>query len=99
MEPILSKIEYTIVDRQTVWHEQTFIRSRHHVTLTRQAIATGKNTFHLREVLDLSYRPFSGGTGLFYLHTIQGVFTFTVVEDPSSFMDLFQQLKSGFTSF
>ncbi|MFS0574742.1 hypothetical protein AB1K83_03860 [Sporosarcina sp. 179-K 3D1 HS] len=93
MDPILCKIEYTLVDRKTVWHEQTFIRSSHHVILYRHAIATGKNTYRLQDVLDLSYRPFSGGTGLFYLHTIQGVFTFTVVEDPSEFIQLFQQIK------
>lgn len=87
-------IMYYVVERITGWYDQTTNRTSHYIHLYPESIATAKNNFHLEHVLDMSYKPFSsGGSGLFYLHTNQGVFMFEIDTDPSYFIETYKQLR------
>ncbi|WP_342526183.1 hypothetical protein MKY84_11680 [Chryseomicrobium sp. FSL W7-1435] len=55
-----------------------------HVTDIGVSCAIRKYTWH--QVYDISYKPFSSGEGLLYLHTYQGMFSYRVKEDPSPFL-------------
>lgn len=90
----IAALTYIVVEREMGWYEQTTNRTEHTILLYPNTIATTKNKFKLEHVLDLSYKPFSGGTGLFYLHTHQGVFTFEIETDPADFISAYKNLRS-----
>ena len=83
---------HTAVERIIGWYDQTTNQTVHHIhesdILNFQSV---KNRFKLEHVHDMSYRPFSNGDGLFYLHTNQGVFTYTIDADPTDFIRAYIQ--------
>lgn len=91
---IISTLAYNSVERIMGWYNQTTNRTTHHIHLYTDTIATATNTFKLEHVHDMSYKPFSSGeTGLFYLHTSQGVFMFEVDGKPTSFIQAYKKLR------
>ena len=86
-------ITYHLVERIAGWYDQTTNRTAHCIHLNTDSISTAKNSFKLEHVLDMSYKPFSGGAGLFYLHTNQGVFMFEVDADPTFFIQTYKKLR------
>ena len=93
---VVHTITYIAVERTISWYEQLHHQTIHIITLYTDTIATAKNTFKLDHVHDISYRPFSGGTGLFYLHTNQGVFTYEVNTDPKEFIRAYKKLRGDY---
>lgn len=89
----ISTLTYVLIERKMGWYAQTTNRTVHHIHLYPTVISTESNKFKLEHVHDLSYKPFSGGTGLFYLHTNQGVFTFEVESNPSGFIAEYRKLR------
>ncbi|MBE1554252.1 hypothetical protein [Sporosarcina limicola] len=90
---IISSITYISVERIAHWYEQKVYRSIHQIQLFSDVISTTKQTFQLEHIHDISYRPFSGGTGLFYLHTNQGVLTFEIDVNPAEFIKAYKELR------
>lgn len=91
---IISTLTYSSVERIMGWYNQTTNHTTHHIHLYTDTIATAANTFKLEHVHDMSYKPFSsGGTGLFYLHTNQGVFMFEVEANPTNFIQMYKKLR------
>lgn len=90
---LLYSLSYVSVERVVDRLEQTFHESFHSICLFQDRITTSQRIFVLEHVYDLSYRPFSGDTGLFYLHTNEGVFTFEVLEEPQHFISLFKKIR------
>ncbi|MBK3495893.1 hypothetical protein JFL43_13695 [Viridibacillus sp. YIM B01967] len=84
---------YHIVERIVGWYEQTTNRTHHRIYLYADAVSTAKNIFKLEHVHDMSYKPFSGGSGLFYLHTNQGVFMFEIDVDPTHFIQMYKRIR------
>lgn len=93
---ILQSLSYTKVERFIDWHEQKQRITYHSIYLYATEITTTTRTFKLEQILDLSYRPFSGQKGLFYLHTIEGVFTYEVDADPQPFIQSYKKLRGDF---
>ncbi|ANY75798.1 hypothetical protein BBD41_26260 [Paenibacillus ihbetae] len=60
--------------------------------LYEDRIVTKYRVFPLNQVFDLSYRTMGGEGGFLYLHTRQGVYSYTVKEDPRTFIEAFKQL-------
>lgn len=87
-------ISYTTTERMIVKFEQKTERMTHYLNLTTEKITTTTHTFHLNDVLDVSYKPFSGIKGLLYLHTNQGVFMYEIESDPSDFIKLYKNYLS-----
>jgi hypothetical protein len=92
-EPTICSITYHVVERIAGWYDQTTNRTSHCIHLYADTISTAKNIFKLEHVLDISYKPFSGGAGLLYLHTNQGVFMFEVDADPLPFIQAYKNLR------
>ncbi|KXH87581.1 hypothetical protein AU377_02500 [Sporosarcina sp. HYO08] len=74
--------------------DQKLTRTVNRIHLFPNSISTANESFPLEDVHDLSYRPFSGGTGLFYLHTNQGVFTYEIDTKPTHFIQAFKNLRA-----
>ncbi|PIC68112.1 hypothetical protein CSV71_11740 [Sporosarcina sp. P21c] len=92
-DQLILSLRYISIQRVVDHLEQTFQKSTHTICLFQDRITTSQRTFPLQHVFDLSYRPFSGQTGLFYLHTNEGVFTFEIEEEPEHFISLFKQIQ------
>lgn len=90
---IVSTISYIRVERIMGWYDQNTKRTVHSIHLYADTISTANNTFKLEHVHDMSYKPFSSGAGFFYLHTTQGVFTYEVDTDPTSFIRTYKNLR------
>ncbi|PIC70905.1 MULTISPECIES: hypothetical protein [unclassified Sporosarcina] len=93
-DQLIHSLSYISINRVVDRLEQTYQKSYHTICLFRDRITTSQRTFPLQHVFDLSYRPFSGQSGLFYLHTNEGVFTFEIEEEPEHFISLFKQIQS-----
>ncbi|WP_102716603.1 hypothetical protein [Paenibacillus castaneae] len=60
--------------------------------LYQERIVTKYREFPISEVFDLSYRSIGGAGGLLYLHTLQGVYSYTVAADPQPFIEAYKEL-------
>lgn len=89
----VSSLTYFTIERSIEWFQQKQEQTARLILLHVETITTADHTFTLQSVHDMSYRPFSNGTGLFYLHTNQGVFTYGVNTDPQQFIRAYRTLK------
>lgn len=92
---VIVSLSYVTTKRVVGRLEQSFEKSFHSLCLFRDRITTTDRTFLIAHVFDLSYRPFSGDTGLFYLHTREGLFAFEVTEEPEKFIRFFKNLQTA----
>ncbi len=90
---VLSTLTYIVVERKVHWYDQRSHQSIHSIDLFNNMLTTTKDSFQLEHIHDISYRPFTNGNGLFYLHTNQGVFTYTINADPTEFIDIYRNIK------
>ena len=67
---------------------------QHEITLSSNFVCTSNDTFLMEEVLDMSFRAFADKMGFLYLHTIKGMYSYTVKTRPDTFINEFKQLKS-----
>ncbi|ARF15006.1 MULTISPECIES: hypothetical protein [Sporosarcina] len=93
-DQLILSLSYISIHRVVDRIEQTHQKSYHTMCLFQDRITTSERSFPLKHVFDVSYRPFSGHTGLFYLHTNEGVFTFEIEEEPEQFISLYKQIQS-----
>ncbi|WP_432357900.1 hypothetical protein [Sporosarcina sp. UB5] len=93
MKESISSLTYFTVERSIDWFNQNHRQTARTLQLFEESITSSDHTFTLDHVHDVSYRPFSNGTGLFYLHTNRGVFTFGVNENPHEFIQSYKRLK------
>ncbi|MDN4606925.1 hypothetical protein [Sporosarcina highlanderae] len=95
----IASLPYFTVERSIDWFQQKHQQSSNTLLLFEGSIKTKEHTFSLEHVHDVSYRAFSNGTGLFYLHTNRGVFTFEVKTDPNEFIHSYRKLKGDYYAF
>lgn len=93
MKETISSLNYFTIERSIDWFKQEHRQTIRTLLLYEEAITSSDHTFSLEHVHDVSYRPFSNGTGLFYLHTNRGVFTFGVNDNPNEFINSYKRLK------
>lgn len=93
---IIQTLTYTTVEKFIDWHEQKHRTTHHHIHLYSTSISTANRTFKLEHIHDVSYKPFSGNTGLFYLHSHEGVFTYEVEDNPEHFISAYKRLRGDF---
>jgi hypothetical protein len=89
----IASLTYFTIERSIDWFEQKHMQTTRTLLLYEESIASSDQTFSLEHVHDISYRKFSNGTGLFYLHTNRGVFTYGVHDNPSEFINSYKRLK------
>ncbi|EHB67014.1 MULTISPECIES: hypothetical protein [Paenibacillus] len=83
---------YYKINRVVDGIEQRTEEQRRKMYLYEDRIVTKYRVFPLGQVFDLSYRTIGGEGGFLYLHTQQGVYSYTVKEDPRTFIEAFKQL-------
>lgn len=88
-------IIYIEIEREIDFHFQMQqIEIQLELQLSIEGIKSARHQFELRHVHDISHKPFSFGWGILYLHTNQGVFSYKIQDNPTSFINAYKSLKS-----
>lgn len=83
---------YFKVERKITSLEQLTVVEDRLMYLYKERIVTKHREFPILDVFDLSYKQIGGEGGLLYLHTRQGVFSYTIKDHPQFFIDTFKEL-------
>ncbi|MGZ9584368.1 hypothetical protein [Paenibacillus marinisediminis] len=76
------------VEQKTVVYERTMY-------LYQDKLVTQHREFDIQNIFDISYRKLGADEGILYLHTKQGVFTYSLKADPSLFIKEYKGLNSN----
>ncbi len=71
--------------------QQEDIKRERMLYLYSNKVITQRREFHIEDVLDFSYREISNQGGILYLHSLQGVYTYTVESSPEEFIQTFRE--------
>ena len=93
--------EYTIIYIEVkreidFYFQMQHIESSFTLQIDGMEIVSAQHQFKFQHVHDISYKPFSYGAGILYLHTNQGVFSYNIKENPAYFIEAFKTLKSSY---
>ncbi|MBH5317630.1 hypothetical protein I6N90_07420 [Paenibacillus sp. GSMTC-2017] len=83
---------YYKVERKLNGLEMKTIRDDRIMYLYANKIVTAHREFEIEDVHDLSFRQMGGDEGILYLHTKQGVFSYTLQGDTTAFIQSFRDL-------
>jgi hypothetical protein len=83
---------YIEIYREIKCNQQYYIELHHHLHLYEDKIITASDQFSLKDVFDISYRSLSESYGFLYLHTNQGVLSYTVRTNPELFIEEYKKL-------
>jgi hypothetical protein len=83
---------YIEICREIKCNQQYYIELEHYLDLYEDKIITASNEFSIKDVFDISYRSLSESYGFLYLHTNQGVLSYTVRTNPQFFIDEYKNL-------
>jgi len=88
----ISALSYYKVERNIKGLEQTIHKQERRIYLYQEKVITAYREFPIQEVFDISYRSMGGSGGMLYLHTLNGVYTYTISEDPQFFIEAYKSL-------
>ncbi|WP_018757314.1 hypothetical protein [Paenibacillus terrigena] len=88
----IAALSYYKVERNISGLEQTIHKQDRWIYLYQEKVVTAHREFPIQEVFDISYRSMGGDGGMLYLHTLQGVYSYTITEDPQSFLKAYKAL-------
>ncbi|MBJ6360005.1 hypothetical protein ACFOQM_01540 [Paenibacillus sp. GCM10012307] len=91
LQPIASH-PYVKIERGVTSNPQDMIVHQRVIELYETKITTCHREFSIGEVHDMSYRKLGKEGGFLYLHTNQGVFPYTVKDNPIALIQAFKQL-------
>ncbi|MFZ0369724.1 MAG: hypothetical protein WAM07_08980 [Halobacillus sp.] len=74
-------------------NQQVYTEEQSTLDLYESEVITPTETYRLKDIFDVSYKPFSDSYGLLYLHTIKGVKTYMVKESPEAWMEAYHHWK------
>jgi hypothetical protein len=86
----IARQQYVKVQREVDGLVQKDIEYERFIYLYPDRVVTAYRSFPIQDVLDMSYRKIAGEGGLLYVHTIGGVFSYTVKTSPDSFVRAFR---------
>ncbi|RWZ55343.1 hypothetical protein EQV77_11520 [Halobacillus fulvus] len=73
-------------------NQQHYVEEEYQLELHPYEVRTPTETIRMEDVHDVSYRGLSETYGFLYLHTIKGVQTFMVREEPTTWINAYRQL-------
>ena len=88
----IASLSYYKVERNIFGLEQTIHKQDRWIYLYQKKVVTAYREFPIHEVFDISYRSMGGSGGMLYLHTLNGVYSYTVTEDPQFFIEAYKAL-------
>lgn len=86
----IARQQYVKVQREVDSIAQRDIEQERFIYLYPDSVVTKHRSFPIQDVLDMSYRKIAGEGGLLYLHTVGGVFSYTVKTSPANFVNAFR---------
>lgn len=86
---LIAKQPYVKVERKVSSIEQWDEEEQRTMYLYDEKVVTKRREFPITDVLDISYKEVAGKGGILYLHTLKGVFPYTVKSSPQPFIDAF----------
>lgn len=84
---------YVKVSREVTSIEQKDVEQERMLYLYRDKIVTAYREFSIDKVNDISYRRFGTNNGLLYVHTMSGLYTYTVKTSTDHLIETFKMLK------
>lgn len=90
---IISLQPYIKISREIKYNEQHYIETEHFLYLYEDKIITASSQFPLENVFDISYKSSSNSYGFLYLHTNQGVLTYTITTNPYHFIRAYKKFR------
>ncbi|WP_211747715.1 hypothetical protein [Paenibacillus sp. Marseille-Q4541] len=91
MKPIATQPYYKI-ERKIDHLHMEIIEHQRLLELYPDKIASAYREFPIDKVFDLSYRSIGGDRGMLYIHTQQGVYPYTIKENPKPFIHAVKRL-------
>lgn len=88
---LIAEQPYFKVQREVNSTEQINVEYERLLYLYDDKVVTKYREFPISDVLDMSHRVVGGEGGVLYLHTIKGVFAYTVKTSPQPFVDAFKE--------
>lgn len=89
---LIAEQSYIKIIREVTSIEQMDIEEERKMYLYHDKLVTKHREFPIEDVLDMSYREFGQeGRGLLYIHTLKGVYSYTVKTSTEQFICAFQQ--------
>ncbi|MFS0724756.1 hypothetical protein [Paenibacillus sp. 1P07SE] len=92
MEPVIATLPYYKVEREVDKLSIDTVVYEHEMQLCASSLRTAHKEIPIAHLYDISYRRMCGQDGMLYLHTNQGIVSFTVQVDPCDFIEAFQKL-------
>ncbi|MFA1819262.1 hypothetical protein ACDX78_03480 [Virgibacillus oceani] len=83
---LIAKQPYVKVERKVSSIEQWDEEEQRMIYLYDEKVVTKRREFPITDVLDVSYKEVAGTGGILYLHTLKGVFPYTVKDSPKQFI-------------
>lgn len=77
---------YYIITRKIEFTEQLITEEKKKIVLYDDKIVADNRIFYLNTVSDISFKRTMNEYGMLYLHTISGVFSFLIKDNPKEFM-------------
>lgn len=87
---LLATQPYQKIVREVTRIGQTEIADQRMLYLYKEKLVTKHREFPIENVMDMSYRRVGETGGLLYVYASSGVFSYTVVSDPTSFIQAFK---------
>jgi hypothetical protein len=85
-------LDYYKIHREVLNSKQETVKEYRKLYLYKDRIVTKYREFKVEEVFDISYKAIGKEEGFLYLHTNQGVFSYTLSIDPKSFIEAYKKL-------
>ncbi|GAA0375817.1 hypothetical protein [Bacillus horti] len=92
MEPLATQIYYK-VQREVDGLSQRNVEYERTIYLYEDRVVTQYREFPFYDVYDVSYRRMGKEKGLLYLHTRNGIYSYTVKTDPDKFIKVYKKYK------
>lgn len=90
---MLCSHSYWKVDRKIEDNEQVYEENEQFIRMYHDRITTASDIFHLRDILDITFKNMSGRTGFLYLHTTRGVYSFCTDAKPDKLIEIYKKIK------
>lgn len=87
----LASLPYIKIEREVTSIKQIDIEHKRTLYLYPDRIVTKHREFSIEEVIDISYRKFGDQNGLLYLHTSRGLFSYTIMDSPDHFVNVYRR--------
>ncbi|CDQ38083.1 MULTISPECIES: hypothetical protein [Virgibacillus] len=87
---LIAQHPYIKIERKVTSIEQYDIEHQRVIYLYTDKVVTQNRVFPMDDVMDFSFRKIADKGGILYLHTLKGVYTYTVKSSPEAFISAYR---------